>query len=345
MRVGGPVVHHPRVSSVAWFLLRSTLPYLDPFRRRRVRKSARSLIVSARWLGDDATSLDIAELALLRLLWLQRETHRAARARLTEATALSARAAVETCIAGLYWIHRDESAARLRSSNAKSLQRLLAYIAAGDPIPQDFVDEVVAMIGPPGDLPTLREMATTVAAGAAQSFATDIYHRLYVPLSTFYPHPTGLALLRHAGSDELLHDKPLPVWTRRAGAHSADACVAGLAAALAERRGRPVAPFVEYADAHMQRTVAPVFMLAGRSALRSIRWSNAPNAYRAFGALIQYYRSGQAANDTYEERKLRTKRRLEETFRLFGDHLTREQREVILDRASDVIAQTASPTP
>ena len=333
------------MGSVALFLLRSLLPYPDLLRRRRMRKSARRLIVSALWPEDHATSLDIAQLALLRLLWLQRETHRAARKGLADATALLARAAVETCIAGLYWIHREEAVARFRSSNAKSLQRLLRYIAGGDPIPQDLVDELAATIGAPRDMPNLREMATVVVGETGQSFATDLYDRLYVPLSTFYPHPTGPALLRHVGSDDHLQDEAMPVWSRRAAVHSVDACVAGLAAAVAERTDRSAAQFAEYADAHMKRTMAPAFMLAGRNALRRIRWSMTPTAYRAFRALIHYYRGGQAANESYCERKLRTRRWLEDTFRLFGGNLTEEQLELMLDRASDLLAEAANPKP
>ena len=84
--LGGLVLHHLRMGSVTLFLLRSLLPYPDLLRRRRMRKSARRLIVSALWPEDHATSLDIAQLALLRLLWLQRETHRAARKGLADAT-------------------------------------------------------------------------------------------------------------------------------------------------------------------------------------------------------------------------------------------------------------------
>ena len=105
-------------------------------------------------------------------------------------------------------------------------------------------------------MPNLREMATVVVGETGQSFATDPYDRLYVPLSTFYPHPTGPALLRHVGSDDHLQDEAMPVWSRRAAVHSVDACVAGLAAAVAERTDRSAAQFAEYADAHMKRTMA-----------------------------------------------------------------------------------------
>lgn len=54
------------------------------------------------WPQDEAavTALDFAQLALLRLLRLQRETRRAVRTRQREAAALLARTSMETCILG-----------------------------------------------------------------------------------------------------------------------------------------------------------------------------------------------------------------------------------------------------
>lgn len=128
---------------------------------RRARKAARGLIRCSPWPGDGATPPDIAQLALLRLLWLQRETHRAARRRQFEATALLARAALETGIAGLYWLYAEDAVVRLGGGNAKALQRMLAYIADGDPITPSVIDDVTAAFGERRDLPTLRHAHST----------------------------------------------------------------------------------------------------------------------------------------------------------------------------------------
>ncbi|MHB8296933.1 MAG: hypothetical protein ACYDH5_20455 [Acidimicrobiales bacterium] len=71
-------------------LLLAATPYPDPRRRLRVRKAARRLVTCSPWPGDDATAEDVAQLALLRALWLDRETHRAYRHRHSESAALLA---------------------------------------------------------------------------------------------------------------------------------------------------------------------------------------------------------------------------------------------------------------
>ncbi|HEV3172051.1 MAG TPA: hypothetical protein VGZ32_16990, partial [Actinocrinis sp.] len=64
--------------SILWALLspvlRGLLPYPDPARRRRVRRAASRLVVYEPWSADDATmGRDAAQLALLRILWLQKQ--------------------------------------------------------------------------------------------------------------------------------------------------------------------------------------------------------------------------------------------------------------------------------
>jgi hypothetical protein len=105
---------------------------------------------------------------------------------------------IETCIAGLYWLQSDDAVIRLSGGNAKALQRFLGYIGDSDPITTpDVIDDLTSAFGNRRDLPTLRSMAEAVAAATGEPFALDLYTRMYVPLSTFFSHPTGLALLRH----------------------------------------------------------------------------------------------------------------------------------------------------
>lgn len=101
------------------------LPYPDPVRRRRMRKLARDLVNCEPWPGNDATSLQIAQLAMLRLLWLERMTRRAATLQQRDATALLARSAVETCISSMYWLQTEDATSRLTGDNAKSLRKML----------------------------------------------------------------------------------------------------------------------------------------------------------------------------------------------------------------------------
>lgn len=81
-------------------LVKYLLPYPDPLRRRRMRRAC-ALISCSSWPEDQARPADVAQLALLRLLRLQREAHRVAAFQNFESTTLLAGAAVETCIAGL----------------------------------------------------------------------------------------------------------------------------------------------------------------------------------------------------------------------------------------------------
>lgn len=292
-----------------WALLAPFLPYPDPRRRRQARKTARRLIDRAPWPGDAATPAQVAGLALLRLLWLQREAHRCSR-RQVEASALLARASIETCITGLYWLHCEEDIGRARSQNARSFRRMMSPLADGDPVGPELIDEVAATIGTGPEPPHLRAMAEFVAERTGRTAALDLYVRLYVPLSTCVAHPTGMALLRHVDRDQASVERPGPAWTRRAAVHGADACLGILGLEIAERSGRPSPVLSAYADAHLQRTPAPMATILGRAVLSGLRRSDLPGTIRRMAALRRYYSSGGAARDTYEERMSKSARAL-----------------------------------
>jgi hypothetical protein len=330
------------VASLARLLLRSVLPYPDPLRRHRLRQAARGLATCTRWPGDDATPEDIAQLALLRLLWLQRQARKAGRWRQAEATALLARACIETCLAGLYCLYGDDQVEKMGGNNAKSFRRLMSYIADGDPISPTLVKEVAATFGTATDLPKLLDMANVVAAKTNESFATDAYHRLYIPLSTFFAHSSGPALLQHVKPDDHLDERPTRVWTIRSALHTSDACMARLALALAERKQIAGAPFVQYANAHMSRSIAPVFVMTGQSMIHSVRLSKIPGAYRSLIALRRYYDGGEAVRDAYPERKARTKAALDEALLILDSDVPKQQRDLILDHFAEVLTQSKS---
>jgi hypothetical protein len=302
-----PIEPTPENSAMGdtWALLAPFLPYADPRRRRQARRAARRLTDRASWPGDDATPAQVAGLALLRLLWLQREAHRCSR-RQAEASALVARASIETCITGLYWLHCEDHIGRARSQNARSFRRLMSPLADGDPIAPGLIDDVAATIGTGPQPPDLRAMAELVAERSDRAVALDLYRRLYVPLSTCVAHPTGMALLRHVDRDQASTEKPGPAWTRRAAAHAADACLGILALEITEQSGRPSAALSAYADAHMRRTPAPIATILGRAVLSGLRRSDLRGTIRQMAALRRYYRSGRAAHDPYEERKLKS---------------------------------------
>jgi hypothetical protein len=70
-----------RLIPYARVTLLSALPCPDLPSRLRVRRSARQLRPRSPWPEEDATSIDVAGLALLRLLWLQQQTRWAVRGR------------------------------------------------------------------------------------------------------------------------------------------------------------------------------------------------------------------------------------------------------------------------
>jgi hypothetical protein len=79
----------------------AVLPVPDLMTRIRIRRTAGRLATCDPWPGMAATGLDAAELALLRVLWLQRQTRRAVRSRQPEAAVMLARVTIETTITGL----------------------------------------------------------------------------------------------------------------------------------------------------------------------------------------------------------------------------------------------------
>jgi hypothetical protein len=66
----------------------------------------------------NAASADVAQLAMLRLLWLQRETRRAVRARHREAAVMLARASVETLLLGLYCLREKKAVDQLNAASS-----------------------------------------------------------------------------------------------------------------------------------------------------------------------------------------------------------------------------------
>jgi hypothetical protein len=149
-------------------------------------------------------------------------------------------------------------------------------------------------------------MAELVAEKSGRTVALDLYLRLCVALSTHTAHPTVMNLLRHVDSEETTVETPVPVWTRRAALHTADACMAVLAVDMVEQAGRRSTLLRAYADAHLGKTLAPMATILGGAVLRGLRRGGLPGTLRQMVRLRRYYRSGRAARDPYDERKAKT---------------------------------------
>lgn len=280
------------------------MPYPDRRRRRAARRAAGDLIDCSPWPGDKATPIEIAQLALLRLLYLQREAHRCT-GQQREAITLLARAAVETAITGLYWLYGEQDIEPARSENAKSFRRLMAPLADGETISEAMIEEVAATIGSGKSLPSLRDMAEIVSERSGHAAASDLYHRVYIPLSTFVAHPSGMALLRHVAADGELSEAPKSLWSARTARHAADACMAMLALELTEQEGWTSEVLARYAEAHLRRTIAPFAVVLGGAMRQNLKPRRLARALRPMAELWRYYRSGCAALDPYPEREAR----------------------------------------
>jgi hypothetical protein len=288
-------------------VLRGLLPYPDHRRRRLIRKTARRLVVCEPWPGNDCTPLDVAELCILRALWLQRETHRTARSRHGEALALLTRTAVENCIVGLYCLHSDDPVDEFRAANAEAIHRMLGNIGFGEILTPEVLAAIDVEIGGAGSLPSVRKMAERVSQAIGDPLVTNLYWRVYVPVSTFFVHANGVTLLRHVSSSGKLLDEPEFPWARRCALRTADGCMGLLALAVAARKKEPQNDLAVYAQAHMDRALAPLAIMSGKSFGRAL---GPKNLFKLVGGLLKmrtWVRSGQSETEPWDVRSKRVR--------------------------------------
>jgi hypothetical protein len=135
------------------------------------------------WPDEDAKGRDAAQLALLRLLFLQRQVRRAVRWRQREAAALPARSAAETCIVGLYSLHNDDAAKALTAKDATFLSRSLGFLVTTGLVSKATVEAAVREFGSNARLPRYSDMAGQIPEAAHRNSAAFIYDTFYAPLS------------------------------------------------------------------------------------------------------------------------------------------------------------------
>lgn len=305
----------------AWAGVRGLLPYPDLPRRIRMRRAAFKLITCNRWPGDDATGNDAAQLALLRLLWLQRRIRRAVRSRHTEEAAYLARAVVDACIIGLYCLHSGTAVADLSAANNSAARRVLGYLADDDLIPQSAIDAAAEELGEHGRDPNLRKWAEWLAKEKGLWIAPRLYTAYYVPLSHFFAHTNAFTLTRHVRPDDSVRRRPRSPWARRPPVRVADGCTGLLAAAIADKAGSPSAGFLtSYATAHLDRGLVPAFTLAARGWRQSVQWRKVPAALKAVRALSRYL-DGPGRHDEPAQQEARVREGFTMAFGVLGlDH-------------------------
>jgi hypothetical protein len=250
-----------------------------------------------------ASSAEAAQLAMLRLLWLQRETHRAVRGRHREAAIMLARSAVEVLLLGLYCLRVPEAIARLHAGNLKALGDGLAYVEEAGLAPADVIRESVARLGKPSDrYLTPWNMVVAIDDVNGNHAARSIYRRLLIPLSNYTVHANGGTLLRHVRRNGKLRHRPSLTWTRRGPARAADAATGLLAADLAKRAGVPHDRLVAYANRHSERTLMPMIVMM----FTGMGGSPRPHKLREISKLSRevyvYLWTGPAAADSIETR-------------------------------------------
>ena len=254
---------------IARLVVRGVMPYPDLLRRGRVRRRARILVTGELWPQDEAdvTGLDYAHLALLRLLWLQRETRRAVRTRQREAAAQLARTCVETSILGLWCLQSPDAASTMRVSELKRAPAMLTFLSGAGLIPQDVIRQAVRALGEPQNLPDVRAMTSQIDARTGASLTIHLYDLAYRPASQYFTHASQTALLRHVSATRRRRVRPTNPWTRRTPVRLADACVGLLAAAIADRAGAPTELLVRYATDHAGRVLPPLLTTVGKGLL------------------------------------------------------------------------------
>ncbi|WP_141726131.1 hypothetical protein [Actinacidiphila rubida] len=326
-------------------VLRGLLPSADMLRRGRIRAGARKLITLATWPDDaDTDGSHVAQLALLRVLHLQREARKAARAGLNEATAVSARLALEAALQGLYCLYEPNGVSRLKAANAKSAGALFKYLVDDGTVPQELIDLTVSTLGTPGRSADLFQMAEYIDKVRPDTKAVSLYRRYYVPTSTFFVHTNAASLLRHVDAHEHLTARPAFVWTRNSALRIADGSVGLLAAELARHSAAPAEQFEAYAQSHIARAFTPMAVVLARGLREYLRLRSVSMLVRSVRRTRAYVQSEEALRDTRDVRKARVRDGLESSMGGWLNHAG-DVRDQVLDTFSEQVLEALDRRP
>ena len=250
-----------RFGRFIWRLICFNVAAFDPLRRRRLRIAAKRLVPTTAWGSIDATAEEIARVALLRVLFLQRATRRAARHADREAAAMLARASIETTISGLFCMHVPGAEKFFDGELAKRAKRLLAGITEGADMAGMF-DQAFAQFGS-GKLPTVTGMVEQIEANGGGAGIGSLHANVYDQVSTLYVHGGPLGLLRHVHpKTQRTRERPYSAWSTRSAVHTADGMVGLLAGTIAGKDHADFAFFGQYETAHLRVTWTPLAIIA-----------------------------------------------------------------------------------
>ncbi len=319
-----------------------TLPYPDLVTRRRIRKEAFGLVTLQTWPGMDASSAQAAQLALLRVLWLQRQTRRAVRGRHRDAAAMLARASVEALLLGLYCLRVPDAITKLHADNLKSLIDGLAYLEETDLAPAQVIRDCVARLGEPSrKYLQVWDMVKAIDEANGNKAARSIYRRLYIPLSNFTVHANGGTLLRHVRPNGNLRRRPSRSCARRTPTRVADAVVGLLAADIAQRAGVPHEELLAYANRHIERALMPMVIMA----LGGVNGSPRPHRIReVISSVLETYTylwTGPAAADSVETRAAFVRERFARIVHFEDSDIPADAFDPFIDHVADQLARVA----
>jgi hypothetical protein len=168
-------------------LIRPYVPAYDLTRRRQVRQSTRELVQLTRWPGLDATSQEAAQLALLRLLDLQRQIRRSSKLRQSEGAALLARTAIDTCITGMFCLHVPEAISRLKADNSKSASNMMRFLLATGAVSELASNAAKGVFGNPRRLETPTVLLKEIEEAGGPTSAGQLYDRVINRCRSFSP--------------------------------------------------------------------------------------------------------------------------------------------------------------
>jgi hypothetical protein len=337
----------PDSARLAWNTLRAVLPYPDLPRRVRMRHRAFGLVTIERWPDDDDAVIGdhVAQLALLRALYLQRLTRRAVRYRHREEAALLARTAIDNVLVGLYCVHNDDAVRHLTGGEHLALRRITAYLTRGDDglFSREALLNAADFLGERGHDLNLKAVAEWLTREKGLLIAVQLYEAYYSPLSHFFPHSSGFALLRHVRVDGRLRHRPGFPWVRRSAVRIADGCTGLMAAYVAKKASVPAEGFLRYADAHFNRTLTPVVVQTFKRWLRAIGWRNLVGTLRTIIAFGRYVRSS-GSEGSSAEREAHVRKQFEDLLNgVASDVPEAAFRPVVDELVSKVLASMSPP--
>jgi hypothetical protein len=250
-----------------------------------------------------------------------------------------ARAAIETCILGLWCLHDESAVASLQGANVRAMKNMVAWLTDEGLVPAEVMDRMVASLGQPGPVPKVWDMAEKVDSALGGNGAASLYRRLYTPTSNLFIHANAGSLLRHVTDNDQLSRRPSRAWTRRAPARCADATVGILAFQIANRMGTPAQRFASYAGAHMRRIPPPITVIAGINYRRSLSIKQAMATLKSMRSVGRYTWSEQASSDSPGVRKARIREGLETMLNLPQLGIPQDAADAFIDFLASAVAE------